>query len=42
MILFFFLNEEQKYHYLYENTTSAKQGKAFYKKILHPVTTQIQ
>ena len=34
MILFFFLNEEQKYHYLYQNTTSAKQGKAFYKKYL--------
>lgn len=32
MIFFFFLNEEQKYQYLYQNTTSAKQGKAFYKK----------
>lgn len=42
MIFFFFLNEEQKYQYLYQNTTSAKQGKAFYKKTLHPVTKQIQ
>ena len=32
MILFFFLNEEQKYRYLYQNITSAKQGKAFCQK----------